>query len=271
MTIGHSWSYYLKRIFSKVSTWIILFLHLGIIGFFFWTTKEAGGNAVIINTNNDLFREIFWGHLLIPFLAWTTIVMPISWLFWWTIDDIGQETQTDGTDLFFLSTQASTSREQVFWGKVISLVSLSTILYLLLYALPFTIFLWKIDSFALFTNLQIFSYLTISFLAIPFLFFLPLVIFFFSLCSLKSVWYFILKWLLRILIIINILVGYLIARAFLQGREQGWRIINWFVDLLLWLDQNYLLVISVIVGVIFLLACLTLPLAYKKFQEEDLD
>jgi hypothetical protein len=67
------------------------------------------------------------------------------------------------------------------------------------------------------------------------------------------------------------LVGYLIARTFLRSREQGWRIIDWFKDLLLWLDQNYLLIISVIVGVIFLLACLTLPLAYKKFQEEDLD
>ena len=271
MKIGHSWSYFLKRIFSKVSTWIILFLHLGIIGFFFWTTKEGRGIRTIINTSNDLFREVFWWQLFIPFLAWTSIVMPISWLFWWTIDDIGQEAQVDGTDLFFLSTQVPTSREQVFWGKVISLSCLSTILYLLLYTLPCTIFLWKNDFFALLSDSQTFSYLTISFLAIPFLFFLTLVIFLFSLCSLKSVWYAVLKWLIRLFIIIGFLVGYLVYQAIWRGGEWGLRIIDWLKDLLLWLDQNYLLVISVIIGVIFLLACLTLPLAYKKFREEDLD
>jgi len=54
---------------------------------------------------------------------------------------MGQKTQTDGTDLFFLSTEIPTSRRQIFWRKVFFTTSLLVGLYLFLLALPLALIL----------------------------------------------------------------------------------------------------------------------------------
>ena len=261
-------NYYLKRRFNKISTWIVLLLHLLFVGWFFFILGKFSLETP--NETNDLMRLIFWALMIFPTLALTIFFSPLSYLFWGWIDDIASETEKDGTDLFFLSTAVPTSRKKIFWNKVSFLTSSLTIIYSLLFALPYSLLLWKSEYFSSFTSsLQIGLFLGWNFLITPLLFIAPLVIFLLALASQESIWYPILKWFCRLLPIITGLILVPIARFLFKGEDS--KIAQVAKDVWLWLDDHYTLVISVIIGGLILLAFLTVQLAYKKFQEKDLN
>jgi hypothetical protein len=143
---------------------------------------------------------------------------------------VGQKTQEDGTDLFFLSTEIPTSRKQIFWGKVAFLTSFFSVLHLVLFALPLSLLLWKSSYFSNFTGLQAFLFLAWNFLITPLLFLVPLVVLLFSLASLKSVWYTILKWFGRLSVIFIMLLGFLVFQALSGGGGVGEKILQWGRD-----------------------------------------
>jgi hypothetical protein len=92
----------------------------------------------------------------------------------------------------------------------------------------------------------------------------------FSLASLGSVWYTILKWFGRLSVILIMLLGILVFQALYQGGGVGKKILEWGENFFKWLSQNYLLTTLTIMGVVIFLALFTLSLAYKDFQKKDL-
>ena len=284
-----SQKYFWKRAFAKNSTWIILFLHLAFVGLLLATIKKDwffGMQREIVERSdghswnipimpkisnvNSFFSIVFPNLIFLPILIWTYVFSPLSWLFWGQFDEVGQKTQTDGTDLFFLSTEIPTSRKQIFWRKVSFLVSFFSVLHLLLFALPLSLLLWKVNYFSNFTGLQTFLFLSFSFLIIPLLLFIPLVILLFSLASLNSFWYTLLKWFGRLSVIFIMLLGLLVLQTLRHGGGLGEKILQWSGDFSNWLSQNYLLTTLVIIGTVIFLTLLTLPLAYRDYQKKDL-
>lgn len=292
MNTRHSWNYFLKRTFSKKSTWIILILHIFVLSFFFLTFDKknewflgrqwvevgkrgtlefyAGYTNPTIKNVNDFFACVFPNLIVLPLVVWTFFISPISWIFWGQFDEVGQKIQTDGTDLFFLSTEIPTSRKQIFWGKVTFLTSLLIGLYLILFALPLSLLLWRTNYFNNFTGLHTFLFLAWNFLVTPLLLFAPLVVLLFSLASLNSVWYTFLKWFGRLSIIFISLLGILVFQALYQGGGAGKKILEWGKEFFKWLSKNHLLTTLTIMGIVIFLTVLTLSLAYKKFQKKDL-
>jgi len=297
MNIRHSWNYFWKKVSKKWTTWIVLFLHLAIIVSFFTiiilSTGESkwflGTQRVEINetvggrvegcvkwinpkigSTNDFFSVVFPNLIFLPILLWTYVFSPISWIFWEQFDDIGKKTQTDGTDLFFLSIEIPTSRKQIFWRKVAFLTSFFLVLHLIFFALPLSFLLWKANYFSNFTGLQTFLFLAWNFLITPLFLLTPLVVFLFSLASLNSVWYTILKWFGRLSVIFIMLVGFAVLQTLQYGGGMGEKILQWGRDFSNWLSQNYLLTTLTIMGVVICLAAFTLSLAYKDFQKKDL-
>ena len=183
---------------------------------------------------------------------------------------MGQKTQTDGTDLFFISTEIPTSRKRIFWRKVVFLTSFFLALHLILFALPLSLLLWKTDYFSNFTGLQTFLFLVCNFLTLPLLLFVPLVVFLFSLASLNSVWYTILKWFGRLSVIFIGLLWILVYQALQHGGGIGEKILQWSKDFSNWLSQNYLLTTLTIMGIVVFLALFTLPWAYRDYKNKDL-
>jgi len=276
MNILHSWNYFLKRVFAKWGTWLILFLHLLAAGLFIVAFKKE--SSPTITTANDFFGAVFWILIVLPLVFLVYTFSPLSWLPWLWIDDLAQKTQKDGTDLFFLTTEVPTNRKQIFWRKVVFTISALFVVYFIAIALPLVVLLWKINYFSNFTGLQTFLFLTCNFLVIPLLFFVPLFVFLFALASLKSVWYTIFKWISRLSFLLIILLVLIVGQVFWDikgGRKVeegiGTKIIKLALDLWGWLKQNYLFLVTTIIGIIIALAALTLFLAYKKFQEEDLN
>ena len=189
MNIRHSWNYFWKKASKKWTTWIVLFLHLAIIisiftiiilstgeSKWFLGTQKVEMNETVggriegcvkwinpkIGSANDFFSVVFPNLIFLPILLWTYVFSPISWIFWGQFDDIGKKTQTDGTDLFFLSTEIPTSRKQIFWRKVAFLTSFFLVLHLIFFALPLSFLLWKANYFSNFTGLQTFLGLEFS-------------------------------------------------------------------------------------------------------------
>lgn len=291
-------SYFLKRV-SKPKNLLISILWLVIVFFFFVTIgkfwplgrqsveveikyeEERRRNGPIpnryksidpkINNTNDFFACVFPNLIVFSFIFWTWVFSPISFLFYWQIDDFGQEMQSDGTDLFFLSTEIPTNRKLIFKRKVIFLTKFFLFLHLILFALPISLLQWKAGYFSNFTGLQTFLFLACSLIIIPLLFFVPLVILLFSLASLKSVWYDILKWFGRLSLILFVLLGSLIYYGFYHGGKVGKKILEWGKSFSNWLGQHYLLTTLTILGVIIFLALFTLSLAYRDFQKKDLN
>lgn len=275
--------YFFKKIFRKPKTWIIIMLWLVVLFFLFLVLKKEGGwffnmekefveqtsglppsfRTVFktIKNINDFFACVFPNLIFLPILLWSFFFAPLSWIFWGEIEETGQKTQEDGTDLFFLSTEIPTSRSQIFWSKVVFLTSFFLSLHLILFALPLSLLLWKVGYFSNFTGLQTFLFLGWNFLATPLLLFAPLVIFLLSLASLKSVWYTILKWFGRLSVI------FLIFQTFCFRGEAGKK---WGEDFFKWISQNYLLTTLTIMGLVIGLSAFTLLLAYKKYLKRDL-
>jgi hypothetical protein len=223
-----------------------------------------------ISNVNDFFACVFPNLIFLPTLIWTFTFSPISWIFWGQFDEVGQKTQTDGTDVFFLSTEVPTSRKRIFWRKVAFLTSFFSVLHLLLFALPLSLLLWKANYFSNFTGLQTFLFLTWNFLITPLLFIVPLVAFLLSLASLNSVWYTFLKWFGRLSAIFIALLGLTVYQALSHGGGIGEKILQWSKDFFQWLSQNYLLTTLTIMGAVILLALFTLSLAYRDYQKKDL-
>lgn len=264
--------------------WIFLLSHLAIISLIFYfcikydvknwflgrqEVEVIGGPGEIsgkwdvnptIRNVNDFFACVFPNLLVLPLIVWTVFVSPISFFLRWKIKEIAQKTQKDGTDSFFLVNEFPTSRKQIFWGKIFFLVSSLVGLYLVIFALPLSLLLWKTNYLVNFTGIQTFLFLAWNFLITPIFFFAPLVIFFSSAASINFFWYIILQ------IIPNLCLSFFIYQG-VWGRWDKHTIYKKFSE---WLSQHYLLAILLIAGGIISLSLFTACLAQKKFQRKDL-
>ena len=269
------WNYFLKKFFCKSKTWLIILFHLVFVGLFFLSTKvwflgmqretisSLKVNPTIQNAN-DFFGCVLPNLIIFPLLTLTFIISPLSWLLWELIEGIMKKTQKDGTDLFFLSTEIPTSRQQIFWRKIFSLVALLFPLHLLFFSLPLYLLLLKTSYFANFTSVQIILFLGWNFLITTLFFLAPLIIFLAFLASLNSVWYIILKILMQF----SLLFYYLLY--FLGGL--GEKILKLINSFLIWQEDqdHYFLTTLTIIGIVIALALITARLARKNFQNKDL-
>jgi len=275
-----SQSYFWKRCFYKWGTWILLIIYLLFFVLIFKAMKNwAFGmqtvespmtesqpdfkeriNPIIKNTN-DFFTCVLPNLIYLPLIICTSIINPLSWLFWKSIGEISQKTQKDGTDSFFLATEIPTSRRQIFWRKLTFLVISLTLLHLVFFSLPLTLLLLKTNYFANFTPAQTLLFLGWNFLITPLFLFLPLTIFLSSLASLNSIWYPILKSIGNFFIFFL----YLIQMVGLGGKFS--KLVNNFLN---WQKNHYLLTILVIMGITIILSLFVVRLAYKDFQKKDL-
>lgn len=285
MILVKSWSHFFKRFFCRKKTWIFLVLWLIIVFFLFFNTKRwffntriyfirdsagLGHDVVVfgptITSVNDFFACILPNLIWLPLLVWTFVFLPLSWLFWGLIDELAQKTEKDGTDLFFLSTEIPTSRKQIFYGKVSFLTSSLIGLHLILFALPLSLLLWKLNWFSNFTGMQTLLFLGWSFLITPLFLLFPLIVLLFSLDSLRSAWYTTLKLFGRF----SIIIYYFFILLTDQKGELSKKVLEQFKKLKEWQENHYLLTSLTIIGIIIALSSLTLNLAYKKYQKKDL-
>jgi hypothetical protein len=277
LNLKRSWKYYLKRLFFREKiAWVILIFHISVFVCLFLKVKEEwffgmqreiirgpnGGHDIPVNPTiksiNDFFACVLPNLVFFPIFFWNFAISPISWLFWWSTEEVTQKSQKDGTDAFFIVLELSTSRRQIFWGKMFFLVSSLVSLYLIAFALPFSLLLWKLSYFSNFTWIQLFLFQFWNFLITPLFFFLPLVVLLFSLASLNSIWYFFAKWFIRL--------SLLTVAFFTTFDFQLWnpKVFNYFLN-------HPSLTVLIILGVINLLALLATQLAYKNFQKRDLN
>jgi hypothetical protein len=283
MNIKRSQNFFWKKFFfTKWSTWLILLLHLVIVGFLLFKIEKDGwflGKQWIereekigpvkkafggyfnpkISSVNGFFACVFPNLIFLPIIIWTFFFSPLSWLFWKQFDEVGQKTQTDGTDALFILFETPISRKKIFRRKMTFLTTFFSVLYLTLFSLPLSLLLWKTGYFSNFTWWQIFLFQVFNFLIIPLLLFVPLVVLSFSLASLNSVWYIIFKWFGRLSLIFISLLS--VSGGALQ----------WGKDFFNWLRQNWLLTTLTIVGMVIYLALFALSLAYREYQKKDLE
>ncbi|WNE40260.1 MAG: hypothetical protein GBAus27B_000327 [Mycoplasmataceae bacterium] len=263
MNIQYYWSFFLKRTLRRKSVWIplIAYLFLFLIQFFLaepfqpWPVEKA----------SDFLKYCF-GLQIVFSLNWFFFPNLLSWVLWWRFDDIGQETQTDGTDLFLLSTETPTNRKKIFLGKAFFLTSFLIGLHLI-YALLEMTLSWKLGVFDAYSGINAFLFMIGNFLVAPLFFFLPSFIFLFSLASLKSIWYTILRWLGTAYIISSVIINLLLLAIW--GKEAvgewGEKVSKFWNNL----GSNYLYILAII-GLVFFLSLITFRLAYKDYQEKDL-
>jgi hypothetical protein len=264
MNIQHYWNFFLTRTLRKKSVWIPIIAYLLLFLITFFSAKSA--DSFPIKDTNDFLKRSFLFQVTF-FTKWFFLPSLMSWVLWWRFDDIGKETQTDGTDLFLLSTEIPTNRKKIFFGKVFFVTSFLISLHLIMNSLDVTL-AWKQGVFDAYTGINIFLFIIGNFLIAPLFFFLPLFIFLFSLASLKSIWYNILKWLGVIIIVLTSISLTLLALILEKGKTEEW--IEKIKDFSTKLNSNYLWIILAIMGVTISLSLITLRLAYKDYQEKDL-
>ncbi|RHZ35292.1 hypothetical protein [endosymbiont GvMRE of Glomus versiforme] len=264
INLWNTFKFYFKKIFFSLGMLIPLSLNLIIIAAVVanQTTTNTPPNSSV--DFNDFFITV---SFLVKDNLLYLFVLPLSWSIVKLVEELSHASVRSGIDEFFISTEINNNRKKFFWKKLFTLAFSFFILYTIAFSVPINFVLKNAPAFQALSLPQSISFLAFHYLIIPLFFILPLLVLIFALSSLESILYPIIKWSIKLALLISSFILIPIYKIIESRFEDQ---IKSAGKLLKWAKNNCLIsMLTVVVTTIFL-ASLLLFFSYKNYQKKDL-